>query len=58
MKDERLTVSVSEAAALLGISRAAAYEYVRQGLLPSLLLGRRVLIPYKALRRMVEGEAA
>jgi excisionase family DNA binding protein len=49
-----MTVSVEEAAGLLGISRALAYELVRRGELPRLRLGRRVVIPRKALREFVE----
>jgi excisionase family DNA binding protein len=54
LEQDRLTVSVEEAAALLGISRALAYELVRRGDLPRLRLGRRVVIPRKALETFVE----
>ena len=55
--DERapLTLSVTEAASLLGISRALAYELVARGELPSLRLGRRVVVPRRALEELVEG---
>ncbi len=43
--DERLTVTVTEAAGLLGISRAMAYECVRTGQIPSVRLGARILVP-------------
>jgi len=43
-EQDRLTVSVEEAVALLGISRALAYELVRRSELPQLRLGRRVVI--------------
>ena len=46
---ERLTVSVSEAAELLGIGRGTAYECVRTGEIPSIKLGRRIVIPKEAL---------
>jgi len=48
-KDERLALSVDEAAALLGISRSLAYDLCARGDLPSLRLGRRILIPRRAL---------
>jgi excisionase family DNA binding protein len=48
--DERLTLSVAEAAARLGISRTAAYEAIRTGAVPSLRIGRRLLVPMHALR--------
>ena len=53
-ESDRLTVSIAEAADMLGIGRATAYEWARQGLLPSLSMGRRVLVPYKALHRMID----
>ena len=54
MAGERLTLTVDEAGRLLGISRALAYELVARGELPSLRLGRRIVIPRRALERMVE----
>ena len=50
---ERLTLTVDEAAETLGISRAFAYEAVRRGEIPSIRIGRRVLVPKAALRRML-----
>ena len=49
-----LTVTVEEAAALLGISRTLAYELVGRGDLPCLRLGRRIVISRRALERMVD----
>lgn len=51
----RLTLTVEEAATLLGISRAFAYEAVRRGEIPSIRIGRRVLVPRVALDRLVNG---
>jgi len=42
---DKLTISVSEAAEVLGISRGKAYEQVSSGCLPSIRVGRRILIP-------------
>jgi len=53
---ERLTLSVEEAAAALGISRAFAYEAVRRGEIPSIRIGRRVLVPHAALHRLLNTE--
>jgi excisionase family DNA binding protein len=47
--EDRLTLTVDEAAQVLGISRALAYELVARGELPSLRLGRRIVIPRRAL---------
>jgi excisionase family DNA binding protein len=51
----RLTVRVEEAAGLLGISRGLAYELVKRGELPSLRLGRRLVVPLSALEELVAG---
>lgn len=51
--DMRLTLTVTEAAQLLGISRATAYECVRTGDLPSITLGRRILIPRSAFYELL-----
>ena len=45
----RWVMTVDEAAAALGISRGLAYQLVRQGDIPSLRLGRRIVIPRHAL---------
>jgi excisionase family DNA binding protein len=48
------TLTVEEAGDALGISRASAYEGVRTGAIPSLRIGRRIVVPTAALRRMLE----
>jgi excisionase family DNA binding protein len=53
---ERLTLTVEEAATLLGISRAFAYEAVNRGEVPSIRIGRRILVPKTALHRLLAGE--
>ena len=50
---ERLTMTVEEAAAALGISRAFAYEAVTRNEIPHVRIGRRILIPRAALDRML-----
>ena len=47
--EERLTLTVDEAAQALGISRALAYELIARDELPSLRLGRRIVVPRRAL---------
>ena len=54
--NEKLTISVTETAELLGIGRSAAYEGVRTGAIPSIRIGRRLLIPLKGLRELLEVE--
>lgn len=51
---ERKTYSVETAAAMLGISRALAYQLVRTGEIPSLKLGRRVVVPHGALAELLD----
>ncbi len=53
----RAVLSVTEAAQVLGISRSHAYDLVARGDLPSLRLGRRVLIPATALGRILSPES-
>ena len=47
--EKRLTFTVVEAATLLGIGRNSAYEAIKAGSLPSVQIGRRILIPRAAL---------
>ncbi len=54
--DQDLILTVEEAAGMLRISRGLAYEMVRTGRLPSIRLGRRLLVPRSALERMLEGD--
>jgi excisionase family DNA binding protein len=51
--DGRLTWTVTEAAQLLGISRASAYEAAHRGELPVRVIGRRMLVPRVALLRLL-----
>jgi excisionase family DNA binding protein len=50
-----LVMSVREAAAMLRISKDLAYELIARGELPALRLGRRVVVPTKALMQFVDG---
>jgi excisionase family DNA binding protein len=45
----RTTITVEEAASLLGIGRSAAYDAARRGQLPTRRLGRRLFVPVPAL---------
>ena len=49
-----LTVTVEEAARILGISRGAAYSHARDGSLPVVRLGKRFLVPKAALDKMLQ----
>lgn len=54
MENHRLTFSVPEVAEVVGVSRAHAYELVRTGRLPSIRLGRRLVVPRKALEEFLD----
>lgn len=54
METTRLTYTVTEAANVLGISRALAYELIARDELPSIRLGRRIVIPAGALHGVLE----
>jgi excisionase family DNA binding protein len=49
----RLTYSVDEAAKVLGIGRNRAYEAASRGEIPTIRIGKRVLVPKAALDRML-----
>lgn len=56
---DKLTVSVDEMAALLGISRPVAYELAKREGFPAIRVsGRRIVIPVEALKRWLNEEAA
>ena len=57
-KQDRITYSVDEVAQMLGISRGLAYEMVGRGELPSVRLGRRLLIPCRAFERWLDEAVA
>jgi excisionase family DNA binding protein len=53
--DERLTLSVVEAARALGISRASAYSAIHEGRIPAIRVSkRRLVVPVSALRRLLD----
>lgn len=54
-KTGRLTMSVPEAGDLLGIGRNQAYEAARRGDIPVIRIGKRLLVPVRALERMLDG---
>ena len=50
---ERKTLTVPEAARTLGIGRSAAYEAARTGEIPTIRIGKRILVPVAALERLL-----
>jgi excisionase family DNA binding protein len=52
--DGRDTFTVPEAAEILRVSRWSAYEAAKKGEIPTIWIGRRCLVPRRALERMLE----
>ncbi|MFT4264831.1 MAG: helix-turn-helix domain-containing protein [Nocardioides sp.] len=50
---KRQTLTVPEAADLLGISRNAAYAAAASGEIPSIRVGRRIVVPVEALQALL-----
>ena len=46
---EKATITIEQAARVLGLGRTAAYDAARRGELPTRRLGRRLLVPVPAL---------
>lgn len=51
---DKQTLTVTEAAHILGIGRSAAYEAARSGQIPTIRIGKRIIVPLAALERMLE----
>jgi excisionase family DNA binding protein len=51
----QLAISITAAAEKLSISRAWAYQLAKRGELPTIRLGRRVLVPVAELEQLVAG---
>src|SRR4051812_6906716 len=49
------TLTVEQAGHELGISRNSAYEAAKRGDIPTIRIGRRILVPRVALERMLIG---
>lgn len=48
------TMKVEAAARAIGISRGPAYEAVKTGELPSIKIGKRIVVPTAVVRRMLQ----
>lgn len=57
-KPERRVVTLNEAALILRISRGSAYEAAKRKEIPTIRIGRRLLVPLAALERMLSGNTA
>lgn len=50
-----VTYRIDEAAKVLGISRNGCYEAARRGEVPTVRIGRRLLVPKAALDKLLNG---
>jgi excisionase family DNA binding protein len=53
MEIQRQTVTVDEAATILGVGRNKAYEAAHSGEIPTIRIGKRLLVPRAALERLL-----
>jgi excisionase family DNA binding protein len=50
---ERATYTIDEAASIIGISRTSAYRAARSGEIPTIKIGRRILVGRHALADII-----
>jgi excisionase family DNA binding protein len=51
--DDRRTYTIDEACKILRIGRNAGYEAAKRGQIPTIRIGRRLLVPRAALDRLL-----
>jgi excisionase family DNA binding protein len=56
--NEAKTQTIEEAAKELGIGRNQAYAAAKRGEIPTIRIGKRILVLKEPLKRMLGGEAA
>jgi excisionase family DNA binding protein len=56
-KSESKTQTIDEAAKELGIGRNQAYAAARRGDIPTIRIGKRILVLKEPLKRMLQGAA-
>lgn len=57
MSSERKTTTLDYAAQVLGISRNSAYAAAKRGEIPTVKIGRLLLVPIAALEKLLAGSA-
>ena len=53
-QEGRSTISIEEAGRRLGVSRNSAYEAAGRGEIPTIRIGRRMLVPLVAFERLLD----
>ena len=56
--EDEPTMSIPEAGAIFGLSRAASYQAARRGDIPTITMGHRKLVPTAKLRAMLGLDAS
>ena len=54
---KRATLTIAEAAQVLGISKSLAYKQADEGKIPTIRLGDRWVVPRAQLERLINGSA-
>ena len=54
-KAERKTLTIPETAKILGIGLNQAYEAAKRGEIPTIRIGKRILVPHEALEQKLRG---
>ena len=54
MQEEKATLTIKEAAAYLGIGKNLCYDRVKTGEIPVIKIGKRLLVPRRALEKRLE----
>jgi hypothetical protein len=52
--DDRDAFTVEETGKILGISRASAFVAAKKGQIPTLRIGKRLIVPRRALERLLD----
>jgi len=52
--NDSLVLTAGETAKILRLSKTTVYDQIRQGSIPSIRMGKRILIPRAALMRKLE----
>lgn len=53
---QRPTLTVEQAGRVLGLGRGGAYAAARAGTIPTIRVGRRLLVPSARLLKLLEGD--
>ena len=57
-RKQHVVLNADELVGILRVSRPTVYKYLREGTIPSVKVGRRILIPQKALDDFLNGKPA